>query len=850
MAKTRWPQCEIAVTQAFGDNTMTAAEMNTLRSHIFDAIQARRQYIMLSTGAAPYQAAVQAAQQLGQQAKIMANVAKRNAYLNAAKRAEWVAWVQQNFGNNYARGVESIIAGIQSAKMGTRVSAMSVQHDLQRRYLTGLSHELETAGVGKLFRTGAMDHETWLALHAIGDANEAAIHASLPPEAVTIAKVVDRWQERARKDANDAGAWIMRAHNFVTNRTHNAERIEKMGLAAYKQLAYDTMDIPRMLAMRGMSDADEMLTRLYENLTSKIHGTRNTDEMLAGVGTHNIARGLSQSRNVYFQSGEKSWRYNREAGGPNRPLGGGGIFGAYLPNNQTLASAVIGQMERMSSATGIMRVLGPNPETTVQGVIADLQQKAKKVNAQGVNDIANLRALEGAEEKIDKFLAAADGRANRIMSYAGARTGQNLRTLAKLSKLGMMLFSQLSDIAIHGAGTRYQGRGFLTGMKDMVSGLGTSLADPDRRRLAAHLGIFVDQFQGEMMRAGSFDLPGHMSQMTQWFMKWNGSQWWNSHGRYAAAAGMSNFMAEESGKAFAQLTPDFQRVLGQYNIKAADWDVIRRAQQEMVDGRGHITAEAIADRTVADKLSLMITDQTDFMQLEPSRKTQSMTLLMSGAPAGTLWGEMIRAMMLFKSFSVAYTERIVGRELFGRGFEHDAGLARDAMGALRNGQGEAFGLVNLILWSTLAGYGSMTLKDIAKGQTPRDITPKTFFAAMVQGGGAGIYGDFLFGSVNRFGGHTLDTLAGPVIGTAAGGIDWWLKVRGELEKGEVKPDVAAGVLKGIVNNTPGTNLFWTKWAVDYLLMYRMQEWLNPGHLQRVERQMREDGRAFLVRPSV
>ena len=44
---------------------------------------------------------------------------------------------------------------------------------------------------------------------------------------------------------------------------------------------------------------------------------------------------------------------------------------------------------------------------------------------------------------------------------------------------------------------------------------------------------------------------------------------------------------------------------------------------------------------------------------------------------------------------------------------------------------------------------------------PRDPTDhKTIIGAMFQGGAAGIYGDFLFGRVNRFGGGFTETAIG------------------------------------------------------------------------------------------
>jgi hypothetical protein len=146
-------------------------------------------------------------------------------------------------------------------------------------------------------------------------------------------------------------------------------------------------------------------------------------------------------------------------------------------------------------------------------------------------------------------------------------------------------------------------------------------------------------------------------------------------------------------------------------------------------------------------------------------------------------------------------QRILGRELFGRGYEGDS-----IWGALRSGHGEFAGVARLIASTTLLGYASMALKDVAKGRTPRDPTEspeqaaKVFLAAMVQGGGAGIYGDFLFGSASRGGGGTIETLAGPTISTAARVVDLYHRA---LEGDKF----AARAFSEVLSNTPYMNLF-------------------------------------------
>ena len=114
----------------------------------------------------------------------------------------------------------------------------------------------------------------------------------------------------------------------------------------------------------------------------------------------------------------------------------------------------------------------------------------------------------------------------------------------------------------------------------------------------------------------------------------------------------------------------------------------------------------------------------------------------------------------------------------------------------------------------------------------------------MQGGAFGIYGDFLFGEMkNRFGGGFLATVAGPTFGTVSDIADLW----GRIRAGE---DAAAQTFRLAIANTPFANLFYTRMALDYLILYRVQEWLNPGYLRRMERRIeKENDQTFLIKPS-
>ena len=160
------------------------------------------------------------------------------------------------------------------------------------------------------------------------------------------------------------------------------------------------------------------------------------------------------------------------------------------------------------------------------------------------------------------------------------------------------------------------------------------------------------------------------------------------------------------------------------------------------------------------------------------------------------------------------------------------------------------GLSSFIAGATVLGVVSYQAKQAVKGRDPRKLTDpdsflnldwKTITAGALQGGGLGIYGDFLFGEVNRYGGGFLQTAFGPGVGTAADVVDVVNKFRAtafdpDAEFKELGPDA----LNLVKSNIPFANLFYTKAALDYMVFYHMQEMMRPGYLRRMEQTLKRE----------
>lgn len=231
-------------------------------------------------------------------------------------------------------------------------------------------------------------------------------------------------------------------------------------------------------------------------------------------------------------------------------------------------------------------------------------------------------------------------------------------------------------------------------------------------------------------------------------------------------------------------------------------------------------------RGLADRLAALYADRADFAVITPGGRERA--IMHQGTQRGTVEGEALRIFWQFKSFPAAVITKAFGRELYG-------GQGR---------YGAVAGIVHMIVATMLFGYVAMTAKDFLKGRNPRDPNAMaTWWAAFLQGGGAGIFGDFFFGDFSRFGRTPLETFVGPGFSEAASLLELWSRfTRGE--------DFAAQGIRWLISQAPFINLFYTRAALDYLVLYQIQEAMNPGFLRRYERRVqRENNQTFWLPPT-
>lgn len=812
----------------------------------------QKQLMATDAGLNAEEAALRAADELGAEAMQAAAYKKRAAYINVRRRAEALAYLRNNWADQPTLGAESFLVGTNLARTGSRASVSVEQSQMANTYIGGLLSDLEVAGKLDILSSGTFDDDIARAMWKLRDPSPD--FNGIPSDAVDIAKVIGKWQESARVNANRAGAMIGKLDSYITKQSHDPLRIRAAG-----KEDWIAKIIPRLSddTFQGR-DPYEFMSATYDGLASGVHFKSTGSPAGAFTGPRNISKQVSQERVLHFRSAEDWSAYNREFGMGN------------------IRESVIGSLSQLGESTALMKRLGTNPEANWNQVLdsfaKDLKGSPEKMKA---FDDARKRMLK------NRFMEV-DGTTRIPVDGDFARYGSIARAWVNMTSLGASIASSVTDIPVAASELRYQGKSMLSGMGELLGGLVRGRKSVEERQVLSMISVYMEGMRGATTNRFSVDdtLPGQVSKWQNLYFRMNLQSWWTDTHRASSGLSMSNYLAANSDKAFDSLPKELSRALDLYGIDAGRWELMRSAQLSEANGRSFMTTQdfgnisddalsgylesqgrtpnkpAIAElrEELSGQLRSYISDRVSYAVLEPDARTRA--VLRQGTQPGTVSGELMRFFGQFKSFGVSFNQKAAGRELYGRDYvptEFGRSLTpfRELWQAASTGSPAAqfMGMANLIAWSTAFGYMALATKDLLKGKTPRDpLDPKVWMASLVQGGGFGIYTDFLFGEASRFGNKPLETLAGPFASRAASIIDVVQEAR--LAATGQDADLASKLFRVGQSSLPFANLFYIKPILDYSIFYRIQEWMNPGSMRRMEQRVKkENNQEFLLRPS-
>ena len=123
---------------------------------------------------------------------------------------------------------------------------------------------------------------------------------------------------------------------------------------------------------------------------------------------------------------------------------------------------------------------------------------------------------------------------------------------------------------------------------------------------------------------------------------------------------------------------------------------------------------------------------------------------------------------------------------------------------------------------------------------------------MLKGGGLGLYGDFLFSDVNRFGGGLARSAVGPVWDRADTLRKLTVGNALEVAEGKQKTNAGREMVAFLKQNTPGASLWYARAAAERILFDQLQYLADPeahaAFRHRVRNREREFGNQYFWKP--
>lgn len=637
-----------------------------------------------------------------------------------------------------------------------------------------------------------------------------------------LAEAWSKGAEYLRARFNEAGGQIGKLDDWGLPHAHDSRAVRAAGYTKWRASILDKLDRGRMIDNRtGQPFTDEAFELALRDVFETIRTDGWSNIQPGAAGGKMLANQKAAHRFLHFKDADAWLAYNREFGGDNA------------------MSAMMGHVESMSRDIALMEILGPNPAATVRWLKDKLQKDAALIGDDAGE--AQGRAFKGAEQ-VQRLYDEITGALRRPESDKLALGFSAFRSWQTAAKLGSATLSAITDVSFGAVTRAFNGLPVRRMMGNYLKQLNpASAAD---RKLAVRAGLIAEEWA--YMTASQYrflgeELTGEWSRrLANGVLKVSGLNAWTQAGRWAFGMEFIGHLTDQVGKRFDELDAPLRRALERNAIGADAWEIIRKTPLEQHRGAEWLMPASVESRELGDRLLQMIQTETDFAV--PVADLSTRALFNAHAKRGTWFGEIMRSALQFKAFPISVM-MLHGRRMIEQGGWNGAKYATGVMASM-----------------TIMGALALQLKEVVKGKDPRPMygenAPAFWGAAVLQGGGLGIFGDFLGQSENRFGGGFASTLAGPGVQTAQNLADLTIGnafagARVAWGSEEAPPNVGRDFIKVLKQETPGGSLWYGRLALERVLIDQLQEQIDPDYrasFRRMRQRADERGQEFWWEP--
>ena len=627
---------------------------------------------------------------------------------------------------------------------------------------------------------------------------------------ISARQMAEAWAEAAeylRLRFNAAGGAIPKRKDWGMPQFHNSVAVAAAGFTSWRDTILPKLDVNKMIdEQTGLPFSPQKLELVLKDVFETIRTNgQNKNKPGSFSGNQSFASRHQDHRFLVFKDADNWMKYQEAFGNPNA------------------FDVMMAHIDNMSRDIALMEVMGPDPKTTLRFMKDTLTKEASLSG-----DAKQINSASKANAFLDDLYSATVGTNNAPVDGVLATTMAGTRNILHSAQLGSAAIAAITDTNFGRIARTMNGLP-QTKMISKYLEFMNPLSLEEKGRAAIRLGLTAEGWStlaaGQMRYVGEISGPEVTRRISDFVMRASLLSPWTQAGRWSFGMEYLGFLADNVNLQFKDLPANMQKSMEHYNIGADKWEIIRKTPLYDYEGAKFIRAEDIEARTdinpelardLATNLSVMIDTETNFAV--PSSSLRGRVAITGDAKPGTLAGELTRSFAMYKNFGVTLVNTHIMR-----------GLAQPT------GRGKGAYFADLMISTTLMGALAMQLKEMAKGRDPRPMNTAEFWgAAFMQGGGLGIYGDFMFGSVNRYGGGLAETIAGPVVGFANDVSQ--LTVGNILQAAQGKDSNAASEFLGFAGRyTPGSSLWYARLGLERLVIDQGKLWVDSDTRTKMRR---------------
>lgn len=809
---------------------------------VFDRLNSIRQRTFLEASANPDAAFRAQAKELLDGYRKGVKIAEAKTIANISKETKNQAFIKNPVFRSIADGIQAILTGTSQMLDGGRASiAQMFRAHSNEMFASFLNDLKQMPGALEAYRSGALDEKILIEQAELANGRKGGVTGD--KMALHIAEARQNLQRLQLMKMNDAGAAVNDLQGRLMQRVYDQSKLLKVSEDEFVK------------DMLGWVNAEKSFKRPFEDLNGEdvlrdIYRkvTRNRDVMMDLDGEDskavlrrvqspaNLARVMERGRTIHIDAPTDEFAFMKKYG------------------SDSLSEDSVRSITKTARRVAMIERLGTNPE---------LAYAALK---EGVSNPGELSML-------DRHWKNIDGSATAPGSGALAKAGRNFRLIQDMQSLFTTAVAHFPNLITGAALHSVEGASFWDGLAKSLEFRVKNLSSAARDELLYLHGVGADSHIGEFHNQFSSTEGGKMSflsKMHEKYMSLTGIRPMADIQDAANGQMLAARMGYHAEKSFAQLDPQYARVLQKYNIGPQEWDLIRNTVQLSEDGRKYASLEDIRNVPFDKAKEILAKGGINFEGLSDAKvkpvvekfQRQTATNLANyfndrsaiatgkagaferaafsnrGFSEDTVEGQLFRSMSQYKNYGFTMSSQFVPM-LYREGIQ-----GQGAKGAVLAAQ--------VLTGMTALGYLSYAAKQMMLGRSapsPLDengefhgeIATKIAEHAMLHSGALGIFNSFLLDDFDsRHGKNFLSYVGGPAASKLSDAMNLWTDLRSTADRSEPDKLKASAVSRFAMNTILG-NAAGLRQGLDYLWLNNLAETLNPGYSARMRKRLQEQG---------